>query len=351
MGLGPTRFVRKFRKTGTILPTLSGLDDFFRAFMQKHSIGAGSLAVLGSAGILANRGFTWGYPWFEETRPESLFRLASLSKIFTCAAVARLRQAGRLDLDMPAFPYLGVSLPLPDDVKAPAGIDKVTIGDLVNHRARLQHGIDHLKISQDLGLSRPPTRNEMVRYIYGMRRIVSLGKHNPLTPQQRYSNYGYVVLTSVVEKAADMDFVAYLQKDVLDSMPLSGTVWRGLTPKAGRLPGEVEYKYTGHGPSRFAPQSTQTEPLSYGGEFILENSEGAGGLVSNALSVARLINSYWVEGLGGRAPGGRFGAFFGSWTCATSLPNGIDYVFLFNSLVPDTEMVRFSGEVSKFLST
>jgi len=110
---------------------------------------------------------------------------------------------------------------------------------------------------------------------------------------------------------------------------------------------EVSYDADGTGPTQFAPDKATQEPLAYGGQFILENSEGAGGLVSTAPTIARLSTSYAVWGRGHRGAGAtRYGDFAGTWTCSHSLHNGMDFAFMFNRDVPEDARDLFNWHVA-----
>jgi CubicO group peptidase (beta-lactamase class C family) len=225
-------------------------------------------------------------------------------------------------------------------------MDSITVRELVAHTAGLQRGIDDLEISRKLNRAGAPSRLDIIEWIYGTPRLRMPGGgiiHSPF-----YSNYGYVILTSVVEKASNTDFLRFLRDEILAPMDLTD-IWVGGTAKEGTLPEEVTYDAEGCAQSLFEPNLPKFEPHAYGADFILENSEGAGGLVSNALTIARLIYKFAVWGTGNRTINRRYGSFAGTWACAESLVNGIDFVFLFNREVPDETKDSFAGHVAQFL--
>jgi hypothetical protein len=84
-------------------------------------------------------------------------------------------------------------------------------------------------------------------------------------------------------------------------------------------------------------------PGAYGGDFVLENGEGAGGLMTSAPSIVRLIARYPVWNadklhLTGRELATRYGILSGTSSGATSRPDGLDFAFLFNRRVTDAEL-------------
>src|SRR5215472_10909571 len=66
-------------------------------------------------------------------RPDTLYRIASITKTFTGTAIMRLRDAGKLDLDDPAVQWL----PELADSGSPQTIGQVTIRRLLSHEAGL----------------------------------------------------------------------------------------------------------------------------------------------------------------------------------------------------------------------
>ena len=104
-----TPIARRFWVTGTSFDGSGELDDIVRTFMAAHAIRAMSVAVARAGIVVVNRGYTWAEPNYPITQPGTLFRVASVSKIFTCAAIDRLVSTGRLTLSTAAFPFLGIT--------------------------------------------------------------------------------------------------------------------------------------------------------------------------------------------------------------------------------------------------
>ncbi|HKG21260.1 MAG TPA: serine hydrolase domain-containing protein, partial [Blastocatellia bacterium] len=141
--------------------------------------------------------------------PRTRFRLGSVSKMLTAAAVARLYQEGKLDLDAPIQKYV----PTFPDKGAP-----VTTRQLAGHLAGIRHYqgkdysngrnidfehydkvIDSLKIFQDDPLVAPPGS----RY--------------------QYSTFGYTLISQAVEGAAGRGFLDYMDEEVFRPLGLRHT--------------------------------------------------------------------------------------------------------------------------------
>lgn len=337
---------RVFSTTGMRDAALAGVDDLLKSFMRDNGIRAGAVCARRAGKVAILRGYTWAEPGYPQTLPDTPFRLASLSKLFTCAAVDWLVSAGKLHLGDSAFGYLGVPAPLPPGAKPDPKIGAITIGHLVNHNSGMERGIDHMTIAKDLGLSGAPSQLDILRWVY-CRPLLSAPGSAPIDSQ--YSNLGYGVLTAIVEKAAQQAFPAFVQDKLLQPLGLN-RLWLGRTERANVSPQEAIYECASAGQSCFFPkQANAYVAASYGADFVLENTAGAGGLVASAPVVARFIGDHAVWGLGGRTVNGRNGRLTGTWTVAGSLANGYDYACLFNRWVDDAPGAAFTSQLGALL--
>src|SRR5260221_13699593 len=74
------------------------------SFMQLRKVPGGALAVVKARRLVYARGYGWADRDRQlPARPDSLFRIASISKPFTAVAVLTLVQKRRLDLEARAF--------------------------------------------------------------------------------------------------------------------------------------------------------------------------------------------------------------------------------------------------------
>src|SRR6516225_1566963 len=83
--------------TGDPVPELQGADDCIIAFLREHKVPGAAVAVAKSGRLVYVRGF--GMADVDRklpVQPDSLFRIASISKVFTAAAVCRLVEDGKL---------------------------------------------------------------------------------------------------------------------------------------------------------------------------------------------------------------------------------------------------------------
>ena len=142
---------------------------------------------------------------------DSQFRLASVSKQFTGAAIMKLKQAGSIDYDqrvktiLTDFPH-----------------DKITIKHLLHHTSGIA---DYIKIINKNFVPQESAR----RYILGNNEILEIFYDtNPklnFQPGEKfeYSNTGYLVLASIVEKVSNKHFRDFLKENIFEPIGMSHT--------------------------------------------------------------------------------------------------------------------------------
>lgn len=127
--------------------------------------------------------------------PQTKFRIGSISKPLTAAALAQLYEQGRLDLDVPVQRYVPS---FPDQGYL------ITTRQLAGHLAGIRH------YRGDEFLSDRPYKTVLEG--------LEIFKHDPLEhpPGTRYgySSYGWNLISAVVEAASGQDFLIYMQEHV-----------------------------------------------------------------------------------------------------------------------------------------
>lgn len=149
----------------------------------------GHLVWEGSSGM---RDIERGLP----VTPDTLFRLASVSKLFTATAAAKLAEAGRLDLDAPVqaqLPWLTARWPA------------ITPRQLAAHSSGLPH---YRPGDEMLGQRHYATGRDAVA-IFADRPLLS-----PPGTAYRYSSWGYTLLGTLVEERAGEPFTDHIARMV-----------------------------------------------------------------------------------------------------------------------------------------
>lgn len=142
----------------------------------------------------------------EEINFQSTFQLASLSKQFTASAILLLYQQGKLDLDdyaikyLPDFPY-----------------SNITIRHLLNHVS----GLPNYMFAAEHNWNResPPDNFEMLSLMNKLKMQIYF------SPGRRfdYSNTGYFVLATIVEKISSQNFGHFLEDNFFKPLNMNNT--------------------------------------------------------------------------------------------------------------------------------
>ena len=344
---------RRWSATGNAAAGSDTLDAAVRAFMVRNGIRAGSVAVGRNGAIVIARAYTWAEPGYPITTPATRFRIASVSKMFTAAIVGKLVERGRLSWGTNAFPLVGVTSSLPFGTPVDPAMDAITVEQLVLRTSRLPRDFDtnDRGVAAKIGAAAAPLpRSQLLQYLRGLPLAATVPAGG------LYSNTAFYLLTSVVEQASGFAFIDALWHDVLAPLNI-GDVSVGGTAVNTRQPGEVPgYDHADVQASQldFAPLAMA--PNVYGGAFVIENSAGAGGLVTSASTIARICAFYPVwngdsGALYGRELATRYGTLDGTSSGAQSRGDGLDLAFVFNRRVSDGEHDAIRDAIGAVLDT
>jgi CubicO group peptidase (beta-lactamase class C family) len=273
--------------TGEPAPGLGAFDGVMRSMMDGPfgDIPNAALAMTYRGRLVFAHGYTLGGTQ-PQTQPQSLFRIASVSKQITSTLINRLIQEGRLSLDDTLGEF--VSLAPPPGQTADPRLASITVRNLLEHLAGLgvqgTIGFDPMfhdaSIAQALGISLPIDRADIIEFMNG----VPLAS-NPGTTYN-YSNYGYLLLGRIIESVTGMPYEDYAAS-VLNPLGICD-LHQGHSLPQDRLPGEVPY-HSGFTSPTVMDTSGATVPLEYGG-FHIENMDSHGGWVTSVVGLARFLS-------------------------------------------------------------
>jgi D-alanyl-D-alanine carboxypeptidase len=232
----------------------AALDSAMRAAYPADQPGAAAIVVKDGQ-VLLRAGY--GMADLEQgiaMRPEHVFRLGSITKQFTGAAILMLAQEGSLTLDDPLTRFF------PD---WPAG-ERVTIRHLLGHTS----GIRSYTGMQEWA----PTR----RTDLSLPELVALFRDQPydFEPGERwlYNNSGYVLLGAIIEQLSGVSYADFVRTRVFEPLGMTGSTYgdaRRITPN--RIPGY----------SRSAGELVNAEFIS------MTHPHAAGSLLSTVDDLAR----------------------------------------------------------------
>ncbi len=273
------------------------IDQAIKGLMRKYEIPGGTVAVMKDGKLVYAAAYGYADKALKEkAKPETLFRIASVSKTITAVAILQLVQEGKLSLDERAFEIL-------DDLRPPVGsspdprLGQITVRDLLRHSGGWvtdeagDPQFASLQIAQALGTPSPPDARSVIGFW--------MGEPLQFTPGTRYSysNFGYNVLGRILEKRTGMSY----ENCVLSRVLLPAGVRRmkiGATLKEQRADGEGAYHANAGAPTMDAVfPSLGRVPEAYGGwsHAVLDSH---GGWIASGMDLMRFVRV--VEGSGGQ---------------------------------------------------
>ncbi len=293
-------------ETGVACEQLAGFDRLMRAFVRDEALVGASLAVTKDGRLVYARGFGFAdVERREPVQPDSLFRIASISKPITAVAVLQLVDQQRLGLDdsvcdiLPAHPHLSRDPlsqgPLAQGEEMDPRWRQVTVRQLLQHRGGFDRdqSLDPMfrsrQIAASLGIEPPPKPTDIVSFM--------LGRPLDFDPGARYaySNFGYCLLGRVIERVSGEDYESAVRRQLLEplgihDMRIGGT----LLPQ--RVAGEVRYYTPGNEmgdavmgslpPGATGPAKV---PHQYGA-WCLESMDAHGGWIGSAIDLVRFAS-------------------------------------------------------------
>ena len=157
---------------------------------------------------------SYGYTDVEKKIPAttaSLFRIASMSKSFTCMAILKLRDEGKLDLDDAAYLYI----PELKDLKySTADAPVITIRHLMTHGA----GFPEDNPWGDRQLA--DNDKDLMDFIG---RQISFS--NPPGIAFEYSNLGFALQGRIITKVSGMQYQEYIKKNIFEPLGMKSATY------------------------------------------------------------------------------------------------------------------------------
>jgi D-alanyl-D-alanine carboxypeptidase len=209
------------------------------AVAEKRTAGV-SVAVVKNGRPLVVKGY--GFADLENdvpATPETVYRIGSVTKQFTSAAIMRLMEQGKLSLDdtlqkfFPNFPSQG---------------NRVTVRHLLNHTSGI-------KSYTSLG----PKWGRLMRLDLAPDSMVSLFANEPFDFKPgdawRYNNSGYFLLGMIIEKLSGKPYGQYLQDELFTPLGLKSTVYCDQAPL-------IKHRAQGYAPRPGGGGFINAEPLS-----------------------------------------------------------------------------------------
>ncbi len=225
----------------------------------------GSVLVAKDGAVIFEQSVGWAnFEWKIAHTPTTKFRIGSVTKQFTAAAILLLAERGKLALDDPLSKFVP---------SAPETWKPVTVRQLLNHTGGVPSLTDHPNYATNK--LRPATPAQSIAHV--------ADKALEFTPGEKfkYSNSGYVLLGWIVEVVSGLGYEAFLRENIFRPLGMNDS---GLDSNTAVIP------------ERAAGYVAGPKGLTNAGYVDMHVPHGAGALYSTPADLHR-----WTQGLfGGR---------------------------------------------------
>lgn len=245
-------------------------DGIFPLQLERSDIAGATVLVVQNGNVLFEKGY--GFADLKGKKPvdpaSTIFRLASISKLFTWVSVMQLVEQGKLNLDTDVNQYLDFRI-------HPAFGKPITLRNLMTHTGGFEEELDDII---NLDPKQQPTLRED---------LIANQPHRLFPPGQvpAYSNYGVGLASYIVQRASGEPFEQYVQDHIFGPLKMTHSSFYQPIQKA--LAPFVSEGYRG---------DTTKPPVG----FEMLNPVGAGGLSSTASDMGRfgqaLLNGGTLDG-------------------------------------------------------
>jgi N-acyl-D-amino-acid deacylase len=283
-------------------PTSAELERMIFKYIAERGEPGAQLAVGRNGKILWSKAF--GLADREkkvEVTPQSLFRIASVSKPLTAVATLTYMEEGKLSLDTKMMEVLKIEPRLAEGAKMDERVKDITIRQLLNHTAGWNRDTfgDPMfmsrKIAKDLGVDCPPGARDIIRWMLGQPLQADPGT------KYVYSNLGFAILGRILENLSGQTHEKLIKERVLKPAGVSAP---HLGATLTTAEGEVHYYMRANVKEKLEGESIfpglPAKVLSPYGAWCLEAMDAHGGWISSAEDMVRFIMS--LPDVGGTSP-------------------------------------------------
>src|SRR5260221_7984229 len=264
------------------------MDGIFLTHLRDKHIAGATVSIVKDGKSLLTEGY--GFSDVRARHPvnadSTLFRIGSISKMFTWISIMELVAQGKLKLDEDINHYL-------NDFKIPEAYpEPITLKHLMTHTAGFE---DHV-----IGLFRRDSS-----YLKPLGQILARelpARVRPAGGVASYSNHGAGIASYIVEQATGKNFNDYVENNILIPLKMNVTTFRQPLPSFLKPMMSKGYAYTHN--------ELTEKPFEYVPLYPI------GGASFSALDMAKLMSALFKNGRYNRSPllGKATPHFFGSTT-------------------------------------
>jgi D-alanyl-D-alanine carboxypeptidase len=185
------------------------IDDFVKGWIEKQHVPGAAIAVVKDGAVIKLEGY--GSADVEHripARPDTVFKIGSVSKQFIATGIMLLAQDGRLTVDDKVSKHLEGT---------PTTWDAITLRHLLSHTAGLAReapGFDVNKLQPDI---------DVIKTAYPIAPASAPGD------KYEYSNLGYFVLAEIIQRVSGKPWGAFLAERVFAPLGMTATRVTSLT--------------------------------------------------------------------------------------------------------------------------
>lgn len=249
---------------------IPALDAKISGWMAASGMPGMSIAISKNGKMIYKKGYGIG----DQEAPsnvttDSRFRMASVSKLLTSAAVLKLVQNGSLSLDQKVFGTGAVLGTTYGTQPYSANVSAITVSHLLHHTS----GGWGNTVNDPAFLDITWSTDQVFNYTLDNTPVA-----NTPGTSFAYSNFNYMVLARIIEKVSGKTYAKFVSDEILSPAGATQTVIAGIT-LAERKTNEV--KYYGQGGDA---------TWSYG-KMNFPRADGAMGWMGTATDLLRFVNS------------------------------------------------------------
>jgi CubicO group peptidase (beta-lactamase class C family) len=226
--IGLIALLVQFQRCSLLSPEVENISDSdaeIHNIMAEHKIPSVAACILKNDTIVWQR--YYGFADYENRKAaqgETIYELASVSKLVVVTAVMQLVERGLMDLNADINDYL------PFKVRNPHYPEhRISTLHLLTHTSGLAWPVDDLEVPGFYYYypldSAPPLSEWLPQYILasGNRYSPSVWKNSIPGRRELYSNIGTALLGYIVERVSGIDFNSYCRRNIFEPLEMTNT--------------------------------------------------------------------------------------------------------------------------------
>lgn len=272
------------------------LEEMMLGFIAENNLPGASIAVAHQGKVVFAAGFGYAELPGEKNgnrgvpaAPNSLYRIASITKPITSIAIMQLVEKKKLSLTEKVTNIIKFDPLLEGDAKPDMRWKEITIAHLLSHTGGFDRAksfdpmFKSVQIAKAFNKPAPASKDEVIRYM--------MGKKLDFNPGERfaYSNLGYCLLGRVIEKVSNQTYNDYVTENILKPLGID-EIKPGKSLASNRLPNEVVYYPTTPSKANSVFPPYESVDIAYG-THDHESLDAVGGWIASARSLVQLASS------------------------------------------------------------